>query len=180
MLIDELKQGSPEAFAALVERYGQKVVGTCYGFLNNREDAEDAAQEVFIEVYRSIRQFQGQAELDTWVYRIAVNKSLDALRKMKRRKRLADLKALFLAQKRPERGPAERLEQQERQAVLQEQIALLPENQGVALVLSQYDKLSNKQVAEVMETSESAVESLLHRARANLRKSLRKYFEKNL
>ena len=180
MQIEELKKGSPEAFRALVEQYSHDIISTCCSFVNSREDAEDVAQEVFIEVYKSIRQFNKEANLNTWIYRICINKSLDFLRKQKRKKRIADLRGLFVFKNRPAGSPHQKLEEKERRRILQEQIALLAENQRIAIVLSQYDRLSNKQIAEIMETSESAVESLLHRAKANLRKDLAKYFEKNL
>ena len=179
-LIEELKKGSPEAFQALVEQYSHDVISTCYSFVNSREDAEDVAQEVFLEVYKSIRQFRKDADLNTWIYRISINKSLDFLRKQKRKKRIADLRGLFLFQNRPSSSPHQQLEEKERREILQEQIGLLAENQRIAIVLSQYDRLSNKQIAQIMETSESAVESLLHRAKVNLHKNLRKYFGKNL
>lgn len=183
MLIDALKKGSPEAFRTLAEQYSQKVVSTCYSFVKNAADAEDVAQDVFLEVYQSIRTFRSDADLNTWLYRIAVNKSLDFLRRQKRKKRLADLGGLFLfkkAQNSSDTAPGDRLESQERQELLRRQIDLLSENQKIALILSQYEQLPNARIAEIMDTSESAVESLLHRARANLRKNLTTYFEKNL
>lgn len=180
MLIDELKKGSQQAFHSLVEQYSKAVIRTCYSFVQNAEDAEDITQDVFIEVYRSIRSFRADADLKTWLYRIAINKSLDYLRKQKRKKRLADLRGLIWLKKvrnSTETSPHQQLEKAEQKAILQHHIALLPENQRIAIVLSQYDKLSNKQIAEIMDTSVSAVESLLHRARANLHKHLKKYFE---
>lgn len=181
MLIDALKTGSQEAFRTLVEQSSQKVVSVCYSFVKNTADAEDIAQDVFLEVYRSIRTFRSDADLNTWLYRIAVNKSLDFLRRQKRKKRLADLGGLFLfkkAQNSADAAPSDRLESQERQELLRQQIDRLPENQKTALVLSQYEHLPNARIAEIMDTTESAVESLLHRSRANLRKNLEKYFEK--
>jgi RNA polymerase sigma-70 factor (ECF subfamily) len=179
MQIDALKKGSHEAFRNLVEQYSHEVVGTCYSFVNNREDAEDVAQEVFIEVYKSIRQFRKESEIGTWIYRISINKSLDFLRRQKRKKRISDLMGLFFAKNRPQAGIHQQLEEQERKVLLHQQIAFLAENQRIALVLSRFDGLSNKKIADIMETSESAVESLLHQAREKLRKNLARYFEKN-
>lgn len=178
MLIEELKKGSSEAFRVLAERFSHDVINACYGFVNNRDDAEDIAQEVFIEVYKSISRFRNESELGTWIYRISINKSLDFLRKQKRKKRISDLMGLFVFQNKSSVTPHEQLEEKERKTILREQIALLPESQKVSLVLSQYDKLSNKEIAEIMDISVYAVESLLHRSRANLRKNLEKYFEK--
>lgn len=180
MLAEELKKGAPGAFKALVEKFSQDVIKTCYGFVDSRDDAVDIAQEVFIEIYKSIRQFRKDADLNTWIYRICINKSLDFLRKQRRKKRIADLKELFLLRSKPVIGPHQQLEEAERREILQEQIALLAENQRIAIVLSQFEKLSNRKIAEIMQISESAVESLLHRARTNLRKNLAEYFEKNL
>jgi RNA polymerase sigma-70 factor (ECF subfamily) len=180
LLIEELKKGSPKAFRALVERFSHDVVNTCYSFVNSRDDAEDIAQEVFIEIYKSIRQFRKESDLNTWIYRISINKSLDFLRAQKRKKRIADLKSLFIMKNRSSKSSHQQLEEKERKKILQEQIALLPENQRITMVLSQYERKSNKQIAEILKTSESAVESLLHRARTNLRKNLEKYFKKNL
>lgn len=183
MFIDELKKGSQEAFRTLVEQSSQTVVSTCYHFVKNAADAEDIAQDVFLEVYKSVRTFRSDADLNTWLYRIAVNKSLDFLRKQKRKKRMADLRGLFLfksAKKDTDIAPHDHLEDQERRELLRQHIELLPENQKIALVLSQYEQLSNARIAEIMDTTESAIESLLHRARANLRKNLTNYFEKKL
>lgn len=180
LLIDELKGGSSEAFRVLVERFSHDVINTCYGFVNSRDDAEDIAQEVFIEVYKSISRFRNESELSTWIFRISINKSLDFLRKQKRKKRIADLRGLFTSKTKSSVNPHDQLEAKERKTILREQIALLPENQKVALVLSQYERLSNKEIAGIMDISVSAVESLQHRGRTNLRKHLGKYFEQNL
>jgi len=145
------------------------------------EDAEDVAQDVFIEVYRSIRRFRSDSDLNTWIYRIAINKSLDLLRRRKRKKRMGDLCGLFQAKTRSSSHPSphQRLEEAERKELLLQQIGLLPENQRIVLILSQYERLSNKRIGEVLGVSEGAVEALLRRARANLKKELAVYFEKN-
>lgn len=179
MFVEALKKGSQEAFRSLLEQNSQKVVSTCYSFVKNTDDAEDIAQDVFLEVYQSVRTFRSDADLNTWLYRIAVNKSLDFLRKKKRKKRVADLRGLFMFHRAKDTNasPHQNLEESERKEILRQQIELLSENQKIALVLSQYEQLPNKEIAEIMQTTESAVESLLHRARANLRKNLEKYFE---
>ncbi len=177
MLFEDITKDSPEVFSALVEQFSQDVISTCYSFVKSREDAEDVAQEVFLEIFKSVHQFRKEADLKTWIYRISINKSLDFLRKQKRKKRIADLRGLFTSKNRLSSSPHQNLEEKERKQILHEKMGLLAENQRIALVLSQFDKLSNKEIAEIMETSESAVESLLHRARENLRKQLGKYFK---
>ena len=83
-LIQELKKGDAKAFEAFVLEYEGLVYNTCFSFLNHREDAEDVAQEVFIDAYRSIDSFRGDASLSTWLYRLSMNKSLDFIRAKKR------------------------------------------------------------------------------------------------
>lgn len=182
MNFEELAKGSQEAFRALVEQYSRSVVSTCYGFLKNKADAEDAAQDVFLEIFTSIRGFRKEADLNTWIYRIAINKSIDYLRKQKRRRRISDLREFFIRKsqkKRVARSPQKELEDEERKQILQCQIHSLSDNQKIALVLKHFKRLSNKEIAYIMQTSEPAVEGLLHRARDNLRRKLEKRYEKS-
>ena len=79
----------PIDFKSLVEIHQEKVRNTCFRFVKNSEDADDVAQEVFIQVYESLDKFRNEAEISTWIFRIAVNKSLDFLRRKKRKKRFA-------------------------------------------------------------------------------------------
>ena len=79
--IQQLQEGKQAAFSQLLEDYQQKFFGTCISFVPNREDAEDIAQEVFLEVFKSISKFKGDSKLSTWIFRIATNKSLEFIRK---------------------------------------------------------------------------------------------------
>ena len=94
-LINLLKQGDREAFKTVVETWQDMVFNTGLGILQNEEDAEDIAQEVFIQVFESIHTFKEESKLSTWIYRITVSKSLDHIRKKKAKKRLSFLKSLF-------------------------------------------------------------------------------------
>ena len=184
--LKSLQEGQPEAFEALVLEYQDRVVGTCCRFVHNPQDAEDVAQEVFVEIYRSIGQFRGQSQLSTWIYRIAVTKSLDFVRRMNRKKRLGQVKrllgfedqtheAVFEAPDSSE--PCEQLETQERRELLYRAIETLPESQRVAVLLHKMEQLSIAEVARIMGTTGSAVESLLHRARKRLAKVLKHYYD---
>lgn len=184
-LSQRLKDGDPEAFRELVDLYKSKVINTCYRFLNNKEEAEDVTQDVFVEVYLSISSFREEARLSTWIYRIAVTKSLDNIRKMNRKKRLNNLKSFFGGAKQIEHIPApsdtrpdKRLETQERSRILQKAIESLAENQKIAITLSQYEGFSNREIADIMDTTLSSVESLMHRAKKNLKKRLYPYYER--
>jgi len=184
---EALKSGHPEAFKKLVEHYQNKVINTCYGFLHNKEDAEDVAQEVFIEIYQSIAGFREEAKLSTWIYRISVTKSLDFIRKKTRKKRFGHIRNILGLNRQVEQIPAPpganpetNLEHQERARILQEAVDSLAENQKIAITLSKYDGFSNKEIAGIMGTSVSSVEALIHRAKKNLQKKLYQYYKKHL
>ena len=184
LLVKEIKQGNERAFKELVESYKDIVVNTCYGFLQNQENAEDIAQEVFIEVYQSIHRFREEAKLSTWVYRIAVNKSLNFKKKNSRRKWTVSFQTVIGGEKEAEQiadvkisDPHADLEQQERVKILHSAIETLAQNQKIAFTLSKYENLNYKEIAEVMGTSISAVESLLNRAKNNLQKKLHNYYK---
>jgi len=186
-IAERILTGQPGAFKELVEEHQLKVINTCFRFLNNKEDAEDIAQEVFLEVHRSIDKFRGEAKLSTWIYRIAVTKSLDFIRKKKRKKRMGHLKRILGVDEELDKLPANNmddperaLEKEERVKILEEALNSIAENQRTAIILSKYDGYSNQEIAEIMDTSISAVESLIHRAKKNLEKKLYYYFKKNL
>lgn len=183
-LVTQLQANEPAAFRNLVANYQDLVVNTCYGFVQHREDAEDVAQEVFIEVHRSIHKFRGDAKLSTWLYRIAMTKSIDFLRSKKRKKWMSSLQVLLGGEKhdrqvedRQSANPHTALENVERQEILAKAVSKLPENQQIAFTLSKFEGLSYKQIAEVMNTSQSSVESLLFRAKRNLKKLLFEYYK---
>lgn len=175
-------------FQSIVENLQEKVRNTCFRYVNNIEDADDIAQEVFIQVYESSNQFREESQLSTWVYRIAVNKSLDFLRSKKRKKRFGQLTSLFKSNGEDEEiveipsygTPQQELEDKERKEILDWALSKLPDNQKTAIILSKYQGFSNKEITEIMDMSLSAVEALMHRAKKGLQKQLKDYFEKHL
>ncbi|MCX6189442.1 MAG: RNA polymerase sigma factor [Bacteroidetes bacterium] len=173
-LIDRLKQGNKGAFCELVRENGKTVFNICYRFLMNKEDAEDMAQEVFIEVFHSIKQFRGEAKLSTWLYRIAVTKSLDEIKRQKRKKRfssgagLLGLECIAHCVAGNER-PDYKLEQKEHHRLLRNALSKLPENQRVAFTLSKVQGFSNSEIADMIGNSLTAVYSLIYRARKTLK-----------
>src|SRR5688572_24069896 len=94
-LIERLKTGDEAAFKEMVETSQGLVYNTALGIVQSPEDAEDVAQEVFVQAYESIRSFKGESKLSTWLYRITVSKAMDHLRKKKRKKRFAFVQSLF-------------------------------------------------------------------------------------
>lgn len=184
-LVRQLQLGDDRAFRELVEKYKDRIYNTCLGFLKNPEDAEDMAQEVFIQVFESIDDFRKDSALSTWIYRLAVNKSLELIRKRKRQKRRGFFKALMNSEEEPDeiRGdvffphPGVALENKERAEILMKAITTLTEQQQTAYTLHKIEKLSYKEVARIMELSLSAVESLMHRAKKNLQNELYSYYK---
>jgi RNA polymerase sigma factor (sigma-70 family) len=181
-LIQQLRAGDELAFKHLVETYQDMVFNTALGIVQNSEDAEDVAQEVFIQVFRSIDQFKGDARLSTWIYRITTTKALDHIRSRKRKKRFAFITSLFgnneelLHEPVDFNHPGVSLDRKEQAALLFRMIDQLPENQKTAFNLHKTEELSYQEIADVMQVSVSAVESLLFRARQNLRKLLEKHY----
>jgi len=175
-----LREGNEAAFRELVNRFQDRVYNTALGFLQHPEDAEDIAQEVFIQVYRSVGNFKGDALLSTWIYRITVTKSLELIRSRKRKKRFGMLSRLFGEDNRPVHEPIEhfhpgiRQEQKEEAGQLMKLVNELPENQRTAFLLNKIEELSYREIAVIMNTTEAAIDSLLSRARQNLRKKIGK------
>ena len=174
-----LQEGSEQAFRQLVEERQQQVLRTCLGFVPSRQDAEDITQEVFVEVFRSVRAFKRESSLNTWIYRIAVRKALEYIRKMKRKKRFDFLKDwVGLHDERVQTQsdhfyhPGILLENQERAKILYQQLDRLPDSQRTAFLLQKSEDMSLQEIANVLQVSVSAVESLLHRAKKNLRDRL--------
>ena len=178
-LIYGLRHGDEPAFKELVARFQDKVFNTALGLLQHHTEAEDISQEVFIQVFHSIKQFKGDASLSTWIYRITVTKCLGHLRSKKRIKRFGIFSSLFNDHNLPVYEPGDFnhpgviKENKEDAALLFKMINLLPENQRTAFVLNKLEDLSYAEIAAVLNTSESAVDSLLQRAKQNLRKKLK-------
>jgi len=183
--INDLKAGDEDAFRQVVEKYKDAILNICYGYLRNRADAEDLAQDVFVEVYHSIKSFRENSSLYTWMYRIAVTKCLDELRYRKRLKRRAWYKSRqWDEETEPEideldgqyPDPQDNLEQQQRIEFIQHALQKLPETQREAFTLIHFDGLSYKETAKAMSKTNSAVESLVHRAKQNLKKYLYDFY----
>lgn len=183
-LLHDLQRRDPEAFTRLVNQHQHRVINICYRFLCNREDTQDVTQEVFFEVYKSIGTFRQEAKLSTWIYRIAVTRSLNFLRTRKRKERIEQLRDLLTFTTEAEQAsaslqanPAQELEQQEQLRILQRALDALPKKQKIAFTLSQYDGISYAEIADIMNTTVSSVESLIHRAKKNLQKNLYQYYK---
>lgn len=182
-LVKSIIRGDERYFSYLVTKHKDRVYNTCLGFLRNPEDAEDVAQEVFMEVHESISQFKHQSSLSTWLYRIATNKSLELIRSRNRKKRFTIFSSKDVYEQENKFAehvhPGIQAENKERAKLLMDAIEKLNEKQRSAFVLHKIEMLNQSEIADILETTVSGVESLLHRAKVNLRKLLNQYYQEN-
>ncbi|BAX82676.1 RNA polymerase sigma factor [Labilibaculum antarcticum] len=182
-LVEQLKSGNETAFRSLVETYQTMVVNTAMGMIHNQADAEDIAQEVFMQVYHSITDFRSESSLKTWLYRITITRSLNAIRDRKRRNFFSRVEDFFQGKKEEVNekasfvNPDKALEEKDHANAIHTALDALPENQKIAFTLSKYEELSYEEIAELMQLSKSSVESLLFRAKSNLQKKLIDYYK---
>ncbi len=186
-LINRLRNGDENAFRMVVAQYQRLVLNCTYKFLRNRESSEDITQEVFLEVYKSIHAFRADSKLSTWIYRIAISKSLNFLKSQKRKKRFAIVTGLFDDNGNEKQIPTPEnmnpeiaLENRDRANALAWALAKIPDNQRIAFTLSKYQEMNYEEISLIMDTTISSVESLLHRAKTNLKKILINYYKKHL
>jgi RNA polymerase sigma-70 factor (ECF subfamily) len=184
VLIEQLKRKDEAAFKTIVDQWKDLVYNTILGIVQNETEAEDLTQEVFIKVFENISSFKGESKLSTWLYRIATTTALDHLRSKKRKKRFGFMQSLFGDNQEEKEQipdfhhPGVKLDNKERAAVLFKAIDSLPDNQKAAYTLHKLEGLSYREISEVLNTTVPAVESLMSRANANLRKKLEDYYSK--
>jgi RNA polymerase sigma-70 factor (ECF subfamily) len=174
-LLERVAQGDEASFERLVVEYQDRVLGLCRRMLGNSGEAEEAAQEVFVKVYGKAGKLQPKGRLYTWLYRVATNHCLNILR----RRRIVRFIPLVRDSEEgaeemdPVDGGADPLrvvEARERWRETERGIADLPDGQRAVLVLAKFEGLSYREIAEVLEITEGAVESRLFRAMQSLRK----------
>ncbi|MGF2413939.1 RNA polymerase sigma factor [Ferruginibacter sp.] len=184
-LIVQLQQGDEQAFKKLLDEWQDMVYNTAIGIVQNEDDADDITQDVFIQVYQSVSSFKGESKFSTWLYRIVISKALDHVKRKKRKKRFAFVQSLFgndgeeIVHPEEFNHPGVVMENKERAAELFKAMELLPDNQRIAFTLHKLEAQKHQDIAEIMNLSLTAVESLIARAKGNLRKTLTAYYIKN-
>ncbi|MFK7926340.1 MAG: RNA polymerase sigma factor [Bacteroidia bacterium] len=169
-IIQEIVKGNKNAFEMLYNSVSAKVYNTALSYTKDVGDAEEITQDVFVKLHKGAASFKGDSSLETWIYRITVNTSLNYLKK---KNRFALFKSTYPnTQTIDFNHPGVLLERKEKAAMLFKVMDSLPDRQKTAFILSYIECLSRKEVAEIMETSLKAVESLLQRAKENLRLKL--------
>lgn len=159
----------------LYEKYAPQVFNLALQYVQNVHDAEEITQDVFVAVHHSLVTFREDSKPGTWIYRIAINKSLDFIKAKKRKKRFSWLISPLSDQDSVEfMHPGVLMENQEETEFIFSCINSLPDNQKTALILNKIEQLSVPQIAEVMQLNSKAVESLIHRGKGSLEKLLNK------
>lgn len=181
--ITALQSGNIQAFEQLVNLFEKKVLNMCWHILHNREEAEDATQDVFIAIYQSKHLFKGESQLSTWIHRITMNKCLEYMRRAKRKKRFGIKvpidESFFAVENESQLNPEQVLMERERSKAFFTAVQQLSENQRAAYSLHHFDEFSYKEISESMNLSLSAVESLIFRAKQQLLKQLKDPILKN-
>ena len=183
--IDQLIAGKQPAFSRLLDDYQQKVFGTCISFIPHKEDAEDVAQEVFLEVFKSVSKFKGESKLSTWIYKITTNKCLEFIRKKNAKKRFYFMQTLLGNEISLDKTsyftevnhPGILLENQEKSALIFKAIDTLTESQRIIFTLAKIDEKSYQEIAEITGKSLSSVESVMFRAKKALQQKLENFYK---
>ncbi len=167
---------SNQTIKEIYDEHSGLVYNLCLNYLQNTEDAEEVTQDVFVKVFNKHGNFNEQSSLRTWIYKITVNQCLDFLKAKKRKKRFGFVIPIYDNSESLSysdfKHPGVLLEHHEATENLLKQINELPHNQKTALLLKAIDELSQKEIAVIMELSEKAVESLLSRAKYNLKEKI--------
>jgi len=170
VLVTKAQNGDRNAFNELVRTHAQGVLNVVYRMCGNLQLAEDAAQETFIQAWIHLPSFRPKSNLRNWLYRIAVNKAIDMLRKEKRILSKA-VEDLSLMDSHP--GPEITLISDERTEIIQKTVVGLPDTSRSILVLREYEDLSYKEIAETLEIPIGTVMSRLNYARRLLKERLK-------
>lgn len=184
-LMLRVRDGDTDAFRELVERHQRSVINMIYRAIGDAWEAEDLAQRVFVQVYRSAKRYKPTAKFTTWLFTITHNTILNE-RRRRARHTAESLDAMRQPQN-PDEGarelpdpraadPASEAAERELQRIILEAVNLLPEAQRTAVILCRYEGLAYEEIAQVLNCSVSAVKSLLHRARESLKEQLRGYY----
>ncbi|MBC8096481.1 MAG: sigma-70 family RNA polymerase sigma factor [Akkermansiaceae bacterium] len=182
-LMLRVKQGDTAAFTELVEKYKQPVINLTYRILRDATEAEDLAQNVFIQVYKSADRYRITARFSTWLFTIARNLCLNEIRRRSRHPADSmdathpghDDQPWQQFEDKQTFAPPDKLLQSELEQKIEEALAGLPENQRTAILLCRQEELSYEEIAEVLDCSLSATKSLIHRGRETLKEKLKPY-----
>jgi len=183
-LVRKAKQGELEAFTELARRYQEKIYRTIMGFTRNHQDADDLAQETFMQAYKALTNFKQRSSFYTWLYRIAVNLTLNFLKRSSHEKNRKDSELETLSSDeitaRAVSHPEKDQMLKDFRGKLQETITLLPLVYRTAFLLVELEGMSHKQAAAVLNCSENTISWRMHKARKMLQLKLKLYWERGI
>jgi RNA polymerase sigma-70 factor (ECF subfamily) len=175
-LVARCRNGDREAFATLVRKYQSKVLTLATRILDNRTEAEDIAQDIFVKIFQSLQDFRGASRFSTWIYRITVNHCLNHLRRRTRQQQtLVMTEPVEWRQESPASNPYKTLEQKERWALVQAKLQELSVEHRTIILLRDFEGLPYDEIADVLQLESGTVKSRLHRARMELKALLEPY-----
>ncbi len=176
-LLKAIAAKDQKAFRLFIEAHQRRIIGLAYKFVNNSQDAEDIAQDVFFKVWKTAHKYRGESTASTWLHRITVNHSLNFLRKSKRESTNAadDYLSGQAAEKTSQ--PDRQMEMAHNRDMLHRALDELPEKYRTPFILNKLDGMSYKQVAETLKISLSNVEARIHRAKKKLQDILNKMLD---
>ena len=186
-LIQRIYKKDQKAFEQLVKRYQSMILNICYGLLGDYHQAEETAQDVFVQIYKKAGSFRHESKVSTWIYRIAVNLSLNSIRRDKRLRWIKNIDFSHLdesqAEKIPIGGwlnePAALLEQKESKRILRSAVDHLPHKLKTAFVLNQFEGLSAEEISKILKVPLNTIEVRIHRAKRKLQSILIEQIKKN-
>lgn len=176
LLIARAREGDQDAFRQLVERYQSAVYNLAYRMLGDPDEAEDAAQEIFVRLYRQLARYDAERKFSTWTLAIATNYCIDQLRR--RRMQLVPLENIIPWARAGDAGPEAQALDREAYDEMQHLLRRLPEKYRAVLVLRYWHELSCAEIADVLKVPEGTVKTQLHRARKALGKLMEEQGER--
>jgi len=171
-LVQEVRNGRRQAFSELMRRYQERVYWVARRIVGSHDDADDIAQETFVKAYLALGEFRGESSFFTWIYRIAVNLSLNALRKRQVLNYLHESELLSRILPSPD-DPEKDLEQSEMESALQRAVKALPEKQKAVFVMRYYDGMSYEEIGRVLKTSVGGLKANYFHALRKVREKMR-------
>ena len=182
-LMQKAGSGDRTAFKQLVQKHQRTVTGIIYRYTGNHNEVEDLAQDIFLKIYKAANSYVPRAQFKTWLYKVVANHCLNFFRSQKRKPFISSLDQSLAEEYNPhiqrteeqQKQPELILQQQELHTALKSALSELPERQRMAIILHRFEGLSYKEIATVMGSSLSSVESLIFRAMNNLKEKLSPY-----
>jgi RNA polymerase sigma-70 factor (ECF subfamily) len=175
-LMAVVAEGDLSAFRLIVERHQKPLINFISRYLGDRTAAEDVAQEVFLRIFKAAKDYKPQAKFKTWLFTIATNLCLNEIRNSRSKPAFVELadapEAEYPVIASDSFSPQKAAEKEELNAAVRKAIGELPENQRIAILLRQYHEFSYTEIGKIMGLSVPAVESLIQRARQNLKRQL--------